>query len=213
VRAAIGQDGGMAGSGRGIFVAIRIAAPLETVWNLTQDPASHSRWDARFSRIVPLGDLDGGGYRFRYERALPGHVIHGTGTAIGERHRPDGSRTSALRFDTADRLSPLGAGRGYWRYVADGDGTLFSTGYDYAPGWGALDAFGIRRLVGWLTAWSFDRLRIWAETGEPPERWRIWSVLQWWRIDRPRAARCTRRPPGRDALAGAPASLDTLEAP
>jgi hypothetical protein len=204
----------MAGSGRGIYVAIRIAAPMETVWALTQDPENHARWDARFSRIVPLGDLDGGGYRFRYERALPGHVIHGVGTTVGERRRPDGSRTSALRFNTGDRLSPLGAGRGYWRYVPDGDGTLFSTGYDYAPGWGrALDALGIRWFVGWLTAFSFDRLRIWAETGQPPERWRLRAALQVWRPDRPRASRCTRRPPGRDAFAGAPATLDTLEAP
>jgi hypothetical protein len=204
----------MAGSGRGIYVAIRIAAPVDTVWTLTQDPESHGRWDARFSRIVPLGDLDGGGYRFRYERGLPGHVIHGVGTAIGERQRPDGSRTSALRFDTSDRLSPLGAGRGYWRYTPDGDGTLFSTGYDYAPGWGRLlDALGIRRLVGWMTAFSFDRLRIWAETGQPPERWRIWSALQVWRAGRPRASRCLRRPPSRDVFAAAPATLDTLEAP
>lgn len=204
----------MAGSRRGIYVAIRIAAPLETVWTLTQDPAMHSRWDARFSRIVPLGDLDGGGYRFRYERALPGHVIHGIGTAIGERHRSDGSSTSALRFYSPDRLSPLGPGRGYWRYTPDGDGILFSTGYDYEPGWGrVLDGLGIRRLVGWLTAWSFDRLRIWAETGEPPERWRLSSVLQVWRAGRPRAKRCARRPPGRDAFAAAPATLDTLEAP
>ena len=204
----------MAGSGGAIYVAIRIAAPIETVWALTQDPQNHARWDARFSRIEPLDDLPGGGSRFRYERALPGHLIHGLGTAIGERRRPDGSRTSALRFETADRLSPLRSGRGYWRYLPDGDGTLFITGYDYLPGWGrVLDALGIRRLVGWLTAWSFDRLRIWAETGEPPERWPLRSVLLVWRRNRPRAARCARRSPDRDVFAAAPATLATLEHP
>lgn len=203
----------MAGGGRGIFVSIRIAAGVDRVWELTQDPAQHTRWDSRFSRIEPLGDLDGGGYRFRYERALPGHVIHGVGTSIGEVQRPDGSRTSALKFDTADRWSPLRAGRGYWRYVPDGDGTVFTTGYDYAPGWGRLADAVIRPLVGWLTAWSFDRLRIWAETGVEPERWPLRSVLALWRRDRPRASRCTRRPPARDVFAAAPATLDDLEAP
>ncbi|MGV3714059.1 SRPBCC family protein [Pseudolysinimonas sp.] len=204
----------MAGSGRGIYVAIRIAAPLETVWRLTQEPDAHVRWDVRFSRITPLHDLAGGGQRFRYERVLPGHVIHGLGTSIGERVRPDGTRTSALRFETADRLSPLRAGRGYWRYAPDGDGTLFVTGYDYEPGWGRLlDGLLVRRLVGWATAWSFDRLRIWAETGEVPERWRLASVLRFWDAGRPRAARCERRAPGRDALAAAPETLATLEGP
>jgi len=53
----------------------------------------------------------------------------------------------------------------------------------------------LRRLIGWLTAWSFDRLRIWAERGEEPERWPLHSVLWLWRADRPRAARCRREAP------------------
>lgn len=204
----------MAEAQRGIFVSIRIAAPIETVWRLTQDPVDHVRWDLRFSRIVALHPLADGGERFRYERALPGHVIRGRGTSIGERRRPDGTRTSALRFETRDRLSPLRAGRGYWRYRPDGDGVLFTTGFDYVPGWGRmLDALVVRRLVGWATAWSFDRLRIWAESGIPPERWPLRSVLWVWRRDRPRAARCGRTPPGRHALADAPATLDALPAP
>lgn len=203
----------MAGHGGGIYVSIRIAAPIDTVWGLTQDPGRHARWDARFSRIEPLHDLRDGGIRFRYERRLPGHVIHGTGTSIGEVRRPDGTRTSALRFDTADRFSPVRAGRGYWRYRTEGTSTVFTTGYDYAPGWGrALDAL-VRPLMGWLTAWSFDRLRIWAETGTPPERWPLVSVLRFWRRDRPRAARCERRAPGRDVFGAAPATLATLEEP
>lgn len=204
----------MAGRGRGIYVSIRIAAPLETIWRLTQHPGDHARWDARFSRIVPLRDLDGGGYRFRYERALPGHLIEGTGTSIGERVRPDGSRTSALRFQTSDPWSPIRSGRGYWRYTTDGESTVFTTGYDYTPGWGRLlDAIIVRRLLGWLTAWSFDRLRIWAERGTPPETWPVTSVVQVWRRDRPRASRCERKAPGRDVFAESPSTLETLEAP
>jgi hypothetical protein len=197
-----------------IYVRIVIRAPLERVWELTQTPELHSRWDLRFSSIRPTDDLPSGGYRFVYERRMPLHTIRGTGTSIGERVRPDGTRTSALRFDTGDRLSPLGAGRGYWRYEPQPDGsTVFITGYDYAPNWGVLDRLGVRRLVGWMTAWSFDRLRMWAETGVEPERWSPLSVLAIWNRGRPRAGRCSRRPPDRDAMAGAPASLDALEAP
>ncbi|MFC5501105.1 SRPBCC family protein [Lysinimonas soli] len=196
-----------------IYVRIAIRAPLERVWELTQTPELHSRWDLRFNSIVPTETLPSGGYRFRYERTMPLHTIRGTGTSIGERRRPDGTRTSALRFDTGDRLSPLGNGRGYWRYEPHGDGTVFITGYQYAANWGVLDRLGVRRLVGWMTAWSFDRLRIWAETGVEPERWPVWSALRFWSAGRPRASRCERRAPGRDAMADAPATLDGLEAP
>jgi len=201
---------------RAVYVETTIHAPVERVWELTQDPALHARWDLRFSRIEPLPDaLASGGYRFRYERRLPFHTIVGTGTSLGERETGDGSRTSALRFTTADRLSPLGEGRGYWRYTPVEDGTRFVTGYDYEPGWGAaLDRLVLRRVVGWMTAWSFDRLRIWAESGVEPERWPPLSVLALWRPDRPRASRCLRERPGRrDPMGDSPGTLSRLEAP
>jgi hypothetical protein len=52
-------------------------------------------------------------------------------------------------------------------------GTRFLTGYDYEPGWGAVgrvvDRVVFRRALGWATAWSFDRLRLWRDEGVPPE--------------------------------------------
>jgi hypothetical protein len=200
---------------RGIYVRILIRAPLERVWELTEDPVEHVRWDLRFSAIRPIEELPSGGYRFRYERRMPLHTIRGTGTSIGERRGRGGIRTSALRFDTADPLSPLGDGRGYWRYEPGADDTtIFTTGYDYRPGWGRpIDRLVLRRLIGWMTAWSFDRLRIWAETGTAPERWPIRSILAFWRPERPRAARCGRRPPHPDVMKEAPEALDRLEAP
>ena len=197
-----------------VYVEIDIDCAVDDLWALTQDPALHARWDLRFSSIVPTDRLASGGYRFRYERRIPLHTIAGTGTSLGERTRPDGTRTSALRFTTGDRLSPLGEGRGYWRYLPTESGTTFITGYDYAPGWGRfLDALVSRPLIGWMTAWSFDRLRIWAETGTPPEEWPLRSVLQLWRRDRPRASRCLRVPRYARGADREPATLDTLEAP
>ncbi|MET0989504.1 MAG: SRPBCC family protein [Glaciihabitans sp.] len=205
----------------GIYVEITIAANIERVWELTQTAPLHPRWDLRFSRITPQTDttatLASGGTRFVYERHLLVHTIRGTGTSLGERLRPDGTRTSALKFTTADRLSPLRDGRGYWRYIpitSPTTGVRFITGFDYEPGWGRfLDDLFMRRLVGWMTAWSFDRLRIWAETGIEPERWPVASTLAFWKRDRPRAGRCIRIPNRGRAMDDAPETLATLERP
>jgi hypothetical protein len=196
-----------------IYVETLIRAVLERVWELTQDTEAHPRWDLRFSAITPTGTTADGANRFRYELRIPGHRLAGTGISLGERRRADGTRTSALRFSTPERLSPLGDGRGYWRYIPTSAGVRFLTGYDYQPRWGALDALGVRRLVGWMTAWSFDRLRIWAETGQPPEAWPLWSVLAVWRSDRPRASRCRRRPQRGHPMDDSPATLDRLPTP
>ncbi|MFJ7289286.1 SRPBCC family protein [Curtobacterium sp. NPDC098951] len=202
---------------RGIYVETIIDADVDRVWAATQDPVQHVRWDVRFSEIVPEpADADGAA-RFTYVRRTPVHDVHGTGVSIGERRRADGTRTSALRFATDDRLSPIRAGRGYWRYVPTDDGrTRFVTGYDYDPGWGILDVV-VRPLLGWATAWSFDRLRIWVEGGAEPEAWPLTSVLQPWRRDRPRASRTRRAPAGGsrrgDQLHDAPVTLAALPDP
>jgi hypothetical protein len=202
---------------RGIYVETVIDADVERVWAASQDPQEHVRWDLRFSEIVPeAADADGAA-RFTYVRRAIVHDVHGTGVSIGERRRADGTRTSALRFGTDDRLSPIRAGRGYWRYVPTDDGrTRFITGYDYDAGWGPLDVI-VRPLLGWATAWSFDRLRIWLEGGGEPEVWTLLSVVQVWRRDRPRASRTQRAPEGGsrrgDQLQDAPATLSALPDP
>lgn len=199
-------------------MAIEIDAPLERVWALTQNAAAHGRWDLRFSHIEPAGVAADGAMSFTYTRKVPFHTVEGVGVSLGERVRPDGTRTSALRFSTSDALSPISAGRGYWRYAPVGGGTTrFSTGYDYTPGWGRLLDHAVRPLLGWATAWSFDRLRIWIERGEEPERWPLLSVLWFWDPHRPRASRCRRAPAGGtrrdDHLRDAPATLATLPDP
>ena len=202
------------GSGvRGLYVEILVRADLDEVWRLTQNPALHPRWDLRFSSITPEAPLSDGASRFTYERTLGVHTIRGTGVSLGERTHADGGATSALRFDTDDPWSPLRDGRGYWRYIPTADGVRFITGYDYEPGFGRAADLVIRPFVRWMTAWSFDRLRIWAETGAPPERWPVASVIMFWRGDRPRARRCRTTPPPRGAFAFVPESLAALEQP
>lgn len=200
---------------RALYVEILIRAPLDEVWRLTQDPASHIRWDARFSAIVPQRTRADGAQDFRYELDLGVHTIRGTGVSLASKESRTGERTSALLFDTEDALSPLGAGRGYWRYVPTEDGVRFFTGYDYSPGWGwlgsVLDPLVTRRFVWWLTARSFDRLRLWAEAGIPPEETSGWRSLR--RGYRPRARNCRSDPPrrtGRTIMEDAPDSLEEI---
>lgn len=164
---------GRAKAAKPLYVEIRIRTAMERVWELSQDPEAHPRWDLRFSRIFAVDRDEKGQVRFRYEFRLPLHTIKGTGTSLGHRHRADGQATSVLKFDTADWLSPIGPGSGYWRYIPTDDGLRFITGYNYQPGMGflgrALDAGVIRPALGWATAVSFDRLRLLAESELDPK--------------------------------------------
>ncbi|MFK4098983.1 hypothetical protein ACI2L1_02620 [Streptomyces sp. NPDC019531] len=159
----------------GLYIETRIRADLDELWMRTQEPSQHQRWDLRFTRITYLPRGEGEPQRFQYAtRVLPGLTVAGTGVSAGERERPDGTRTSALRFSSPHPLSLLAEGSGYWRYLPDGDGVTFLTGYGYRPRWGRVGAVAdrllFRPLIGWATAWSFDRLRLWLERGITPER-------------------------------------------
>ncbi|MFD8725990.1 hypothetical protein ACFV2H_50780 [Streptomyces sp. NPDC059629] len=159
----------------GLYIEAHIRADREELWNRSQDPARHQRWDLRFTEIECLPRAEGEPQRFRYAtRVLPFLTVTGTGVSAGDKERPDGTRTSALRFASPHPLSLLAEGSGYWRYVPVADGVRFLTGYDYRPRWGAFgtlaDRLFFRPVMGWATAWSFDRLRLWLEHGITPER-------------------------------------------
>ncbi|MCZ0986877.1 hypothetical protein O1M54_16735 [Streptomyces diastatochromogenes] len=156
----------------GLYIETHIRTDLDDLWARTQDPAQHQRWDLRFIEIDHLPRAEGEPQRFRYAaRVLPFLKVSGTGVTAGETERPDGTRTSALRFVSPHPLSLLAEGSGYWRYVPDAQGVRFLTGYDYRPRWGAFGALAdrllFRPLTGWATAWSFDRLRLWLERASP----------------------------------------------
>ncbi|WP_328610997.1 hypothetical protein OG943_18330 [Amycolatopsis sp. NBC_00345] len=188
-------------SRRALYVETVIRTDLDTLWAHTQDPALHQRWDLRFGEIAATGPG-----RFAYRTRVLGLAIGGTGTHAGERRRPDGTRTSALKFGSGDPRSLIRSGAGYWRYTPDPGGVRFVTGFDYETRWGPAGRLAdrvFRPAFGWATAWSFDRLRIWLETGTPPER-QAWLA--------PSAARC-RRAPARRRDGVAPSLLTTLERP
>lgn len=158
----------------GIYVEQRIDAPLEAIWTHTQDPALHERWDLRFTEIRYLPRPEPGApQRFRYSTRLGlGVSVVGEGETVGQRDLADGSRTSALRFWSDQARSLIHEGRGYWKYVPTSDGVRFLTAYDYDTRYGllgrAFDRAVFQPLMGWATAWSFDRLRLWLEQGVDP---------------------------------------------
>ena len=80
---------------------------------------------------------------------------------------------SALKFWSSDRFSLIREGAGYWKYLPTNEGVRFLTWYDYRTRLGAagawFDRLAFRPLMGWATAWSFDRLRLWLEHGVAPD--------------------------------------------
>jgi hypothetical protein len=157
-----------------IYVEILVRAPLDALWEYTQTPERHERWDLRFSRITYLPKAhDTDPQRFEYRTRIGcGVDVGGEGESTGQRDLADGSRSSSLSFWSDHPLSIIREGSGYWRYVPTADGVRFFTWYDYRTRFGAAgalwDRWIFRPLIGWATAWSFDRLRLWLERGVDP---------------------------------------------
>ena len=157
-----------------IYVEILIRGNMDDLWQKTQEPKLHGRWDLRFSRIDYLPRAAGEAQKFLYSTRIgAGLQIRGEGESTGERDDSSGQRTSALKFWSKDPKSLIEFGSGYWQYVPEERGIRFLTAYDYRTRFGALgkmvDGLVFRPLIGWATAWSFDRLRLWIEEGIPPE--------------------------------------------
>ena len=159
-----------------IYVQIDIRAPIDEVWRLSQTPDLHQQWDLRFTEIRYLPRADPKeAQRFLYATRIGfGLAIRGAGETVGSRESDAGQRSSALKFWSDDPKSLILVGSGYWKYVLveDGRKTRFLTSYDYEVRFGAigraLDRLVFRPLMGWATAWSFDRMRLWIEEGVPP---------------------------------------------
>lgn len=160
---------------KGIYVETRIRGSLDELWERTQQPHVHQRWDLRFSTIDYLPKPDSAHpQQFRYATRIGfGMNICGTGETVGQRDLSDGRRTSALRFQSDDPKSLIATGSGYWQYLPESDGVRFLTWYDYQTRFGLpgrlFDRLVFRPVMGWATAWSFDRLRLWIERGIEPE--------------------------------------------
>lgn len=156
-----------------IYVEIPINGDVDELWRLTQSPDQHERWDLRFSDIeyLPKPNEDAP-QEFTYRTRIGGISVEGTGESVEERET-DGERTSALVFRSNDPKALIRQGNGFWRYIPTDDGIRFLTEYNYECRYGIagrlFDRTVFRPLLGWATAWSFDRLRLWLEDGIEPE--------------------------------------------
>jgi len=153
---------------KGIYVEIAIDSSIDELWAKTQVPVSHRRWDLRFTDIEYLSRPNlSEPQQFLYATRIGfGMKISGRGETTGTQES-DGSKTSALRFWSDDPKALIREGSGYWKYIPSQRGIRFLTWYDYSTRFGvigrAFDAIAFRPLMGWATAWSFDRLRLWIE--------------------------------------------------
>lgn len=158
---------------RPIYVEARIRCPLEVLWQHTQQPALHQQWDLRFTEITYLPrPSEAEPQQFLYATRIGfGLGVAGRGESLGTIEK-NGERTSVLKFWSDERVSLIREGAGYWKYVPTADGLRFFTKYDYQTRFGGLgrwlDRLAFRPLIGWATAWSFDCLRLWLETGQRP---------------------------------------------
>lgn len=158
----------------GIYVEAFIRGEMDELWHRTQTPELHEQWDARFTSITysPRAD-ESQPQRFSYSTRIGfGLSIDGEGETICNRQSGSGHVTSSLRFWSSDPKSLIREGAGYWQYVSTDCGIRFITGYDYQTrfGWigSTFDGVVFRPIMGWATAWSFDRLRLWIERGIDP---------------------------------------------
>lgn len=177
------------GKAKTIYVELDIRAGMDALWNRTQTPEMHEKWDLRFSEIRYLTKrTPDEPQRFLYSTRIGfGLRIEGSGVTRGSIEEASGRRTSVLRFGSDSPLSLIREGGGFWRYIPHGDKVTFVTRYDYTTRFGPLgrlaDRLAFRPLIGWATAWSFDRLRLWLESGIPPSvsfgRWLVHVCGAW----------------------------------
>jgi hypothetical protein len=159
----------------GIYVEILIDGSIDEIWRRTQVPDLHERWDLRFTTIKYLPrPSEAEPQKFLYSTRIGfGLRIDGEGESTGAREDVTGVRTSALVFSSSDRKSLIRKGSGYWQYHPTDAGVRFLTWYDYRTRFGpigrAIDRIVFRPLIGWATAWSFDRLRLWIDRDVSPE--------------------------------------------
>ncbi len=160
---------------QGVYVEICIRSTVDEIWRRTQIPELHQQWDLRFTEIEYLPrSSEPEPQRFLYSTRIGfGLKIEGEGESTGTRADGSGMRTSALSFWSKDVKSLIAKGSGYWKYIPAGACVRFLTWYDYESRFGVIgrlfDRFAFRPLIGWATAWSFDRLRLWIEREIPPE--------------------------------------------
>lgn len=146
-----------------IVVEAMIPAPVELVWERTQDPEQHLLWDIRFTRIRYLETKDERGFNLMDYRTRIGFGLEVCG--YGHYLQSTPLVLSTFQFDSDDWKSLITKGRGIWLYKSTERGTYFKTVYDYDSRFGRMgqimDRLLFRHLIRLATEWGFETLRLW----------------------------------------------------
>ena len=146
-----------------IIVEAIVPCDVETLWERSQNPALHIRWDLRFSHIEYLDERDEKGFQLMDYRTKIGFGMEIKG--IGRYLQNTPLKHSTFEFESSDWKSIIKLGRGIWQYKPCAEGTYFRTVYDYETNYGAvgnlIDRLLFRPVMRLATEWSFETLRRW----------------------------------------------------
>lgn len=165
---------------RRIVVEALIPAPVERVWERSQQPEPHTGWDLRFSSIRYLPERDARGFHRMEYRTRLGFGLEVSGWGRSLQNAP--LARSTFEFGSDDPRSLILHGRGVWLYERRPEGTFFKTVFDYQTRHGVvgelLDAVLFRPVMRLATEWSFETLRQWCAgdeqaVGRRRARWRF----------------------------------------
>ena len=99
---------------RKIVVEAIIPAPVELVWERTQTPEPHVKWDIRFTHIKYLDETDERGFNLMDYRT---DVVFGIEVqGIGRYLQTTPPHHSTFEFESSDWKSIITLGRGIWLY-------------------------------------------------------------------------------------------------
>jgi uncharacterized protein YndB with AHSA1/START domain len=163
---------------RKIVVEAIIPAPVELVWDRTQNPEQHLRWDIRFTDIRYLNKTDKAGFSLMEYRTRVGFGVGVQGTGRYLQNTPP--HHSTFEFESGDWKSLISFGRGIWQYEPSQGGTYFKTVYDYKVRYGqagrVIDVV-FRRVMQLATEWGFETLRLWCsgDQSAPQRRRSRWK--------------------------------------
>ena len=151
-----------------IVVEVLVAAPLPLIWERSQNPEEHIKWDIRFSDIQYLDSCDEKGRPALLYRTKIGFGVSVSG--FGYYAHNSNHEKSVFLFDSHDWKSLITKGRGIWLYEEQDGGTFFKTVFDYQTRMGflgtVLDKVVFRPMFQIATEWGFETLRLWCEGDE-----------------------------------------------
>lgn len=159
---------------RKIVVEAMIPAPVELVWQRTQQPDLHVLWDIRFTTIRYLDEKDQRGFNVMDYRTRIGFGVDVAG--FGHYLQSIPLSLSTFEFDSHDWKSLITLGRGIWLYKQRETDTYFKTVYDYQTRHGLIgrlvDYLFFRNFMRLATEWGFETLRLWCAGDERAVRLR-----------------------------------------